>query len=417
MTGTASLAIDDHIDSDAQTLTLVLTGDVDVTAGEVFDALPDVPADHKVILDFEAVVRVNSMGLAQLMRCLENWKSNGISTEAINLNRMVSMLFKMTGLNRYFGGSGNDVGQSAAPATSETATSEKPSRARSAQFRRVKRNRSSDDASKANAPEPSTSSVESAAPIVSSKKLSSTDKMTFSVSLQNNQQLTGWYFLNTLLQRRLDRAISMDITQLGQEAALYENAIVFAKPFDACSLITNHNYIPIVRPVNDSVEVSIVVRGEDNGKSIEDYVGATVATSAKESFVFLLGRFFCDEYELDSSGLKYQFTGNQLTAMRRLLQKDVDMLFMSKESYHLLSELSKDGTHVLEESETGMAYHMLLLSPAFADLQTPLTDAFLNLQDDIQGAHVLNDLGVNAWCKPEPDEIAMLQMLYGRYVR
>lgn len=93
MTGTASLAIDDHIDSDAQTLTLVLTGDVDVTAGEVFDALPDVPADHKVILDFEAVVRVNSMGLAQLMRCLENWKSNGISTEAINLNRMVSMLF------------------------------------------------------------------------------------------------------------------------------------------------------------------------------------------------------------------------------------------------------------------------------------------------------------------------------------
>jgi ABC-type phosphate/phosphonate transport system substrate-binding protein len=207
------------------------------------------------------------------------------------------------------------------------------------------------------------------------------------------------------------------MTALVKGTALHESALVFAKPFDACSLIANHNYIPIARPVNDSVEVSIVVRSEDSEKSIKDFTGAAVATSAKESFVFLLGRFFCDEYELDSSDLTYQFTGNQLTAMRRLLEKDVDMLFMLKENYHLLLELSRKGTHVLEESETGMAYHMLLLSPAFADLQEQLTDTFLNLQDDEKGSHVMNDLGVESWCKPEPDEIAMLQMLYGRYVK
>jgi hypothetical protein len=60
---------------------------------------------------------------------------------------------------------------------------------------------------------------------------------------------------------------------------------------------------------------------------------------------------------------------------------------------------------------------MLLLSPAFADLQEQLTDTFLNLQDDEKGRHVMKDLGVESWCKPEPDEIAMLQMLYGRYVK
>ena len=99
---------------------------------------------------------------------------------------------------------------------------------------------------------------------------------------------------------------------------MQENAIVFAKPFDVCSLITSHNYIPIARPLNDSVEVSIVVKSEDKDKSIKDFSGTSVATSAKKIFVFLLGRFFCDEYELDSSALNYQFTGNQLTAMRRL---------------------------------------------------------------------------------------------------
>ena len=86
MTGTPNLRIEEQVDAVAQTLTLLLTGDVDVTAGEVLDALPEVPADHKVILDFESVVRVNSMGLAQLMRCLESWKVAGISTEAVNLN-------------------------------------------------------------------------------------------------------------------------------------------------------------------------------------------------------------------------------------------------------------------------------------------------------------------------------------------
>ena len=417
MSGTANLSINQLLDSESKTLTLFLTGDIDVTAGEVFDALPEIAADHKVILDFEAVVRVNSMGLAQLMRCLENWKTQGITTEAINLNRMVSMLFKMTGLNRYFG----DVGdEPEAAAVSAPAAEGKPSRSRSSKFKRVKRNRSAEtDSEAATDPEnnngaPATEAAVTPAPV---KMASPTDKMAFSVTLQNNQQLTGWYFLNTLLQRRLDRSISMTMSQLGQEAALHENALVFAKPFDACSLITKHGYIPLVRPLNDSVEVSIVVRGEDREKQINDFAGASVATSAKESFVFLLGRFFCDEYELDSSALNYQFTGNQLTAMRRLLEKDVDMLFMLKENYHLLSELSREGSHALEESETGMAFHMLLLSPAFADLQTQLTDMLLNMQQDEQGERALKDLGMESWSKPEPDEIAMLQMLYGRYVK
>ncbi|PWQ97281.1 PhnD/SsuA/transferrin family substrate-binding protein [Leucothrix arctica] len=413
MTGKANLYIDNVVDSEAKTLTLLLKGDIDVTAGEVFDTLPEVLADHKVILNFEEVVRVNSMGLAQLMRCLESWKKSGTATEAINLNRMVSMLFKMTGLNRYFGGAGQDIAD-VEPAEAVPAKGGKPARNRSPQFRRVKRNRGTD----ADTEETPVASAASEKPAAKPVELASdTDKMTFSVSLQNNQQLTGWYFLNTLLQRRLDRTISMDITQFGQEVALHENAIVFAKPFDACSLIANHNYIPIARPANDSVEVSIVVRTEDSEKSIKDFEGAAVATSAKESFVFLLGRFFCDEYELDSSALSYQFTGNQLTAMRRLLEKDVDMLFMLKENYHLLLELSRAGTNVLEESETGIAYHMLLLSPRFADLQTQLTNEFFNLQDDAQGSRVLKDLGMESWCKPEDDEIAMLQMLYGRYVK
>jgi anti-anti-sigma regulatory factor len=417
MTEQANLRVASDINEATNTLQLAFTGDIDVTAGAVFDALPDVPPGYQVVLDFAAVVRVNSMGLAQLMRCLEDWKTAGIETQAINLNRMVSMLFKMTGLNRYFGGANAEAGDTTSEAFSKAragapkvaskqaattagsadnpAVKDKTPRNRSPQFRRVKRNT-------AQAPE-----KPSPVPL---------GKLSFSVSLQSNQQLSGWYFLNTLLQRRLGRPMSMTINQLGKSTALHESSLVFAKPFDACALIADHGFIPVVRPVNDTVEVSIVVRSEDSHKAIHDFDGAAVATSTEASFVFLLGRFFCDEYELDSAKLRYQFTGSQLTAIRRLLDKEVDLLFMQKNNYALLSELSRQGTHLLEQSDTGMAYHLLLVSPAAADLQPQLVEIFSGLQNDTQGTHALQDLGIEAWCEPEPDEIAMLQMLYGRYV-
>lgn len=393
-----SLQIDCQVDNEHNIVNLLLVGEVDVSAGKVLDELAAVPETHKVVLDFAAVERVNSMGLAQLMRRLEDWKETGIKTEAINLNRMVSMLFKMTGLNRYFGGDASlDTNKSEPLSAAKPGTTQK----RSNQFRRVKRKGSI--------------SVDEEAVSIESH-LTINDKMTFSVSLQSNQQLSGWYFLNTLLQRRLSRSISMDINQLGSTSELHNNALVFAKPFDACALMTKHHYIPIARPVNDNVEVSLVVRNSDKHKSIIDFAGASIATSTEASFVFLLGRFFCDEYDLDSSTLRYQFTGNQLTAMRRLINKEVDMLFMQKNKYHLLSKLSRMGTHLLDESETGMAYHMLLLSPAFAPLKDAISSAFLGLQNDAKGLQVLKDLGVDSWCSPETDEIAMVQMLYSRYV-
>ncbi len=392
-----SLKIESQIDTETKTVQLALLGDVDVSAGTVLDALAAVPDEHKVILDFAGVERVNSMGLAQLMRRLEAWKLADIKTEAINLNRMVSMLFKMTGLNRYFGSDAPLEISKDSDLTKERGASQK----RSTQFRRIKRNVPT---------EADSLSVEAPA-----SSLSFNDKMTFSVSLQSNQQLSGWYFLNTLLQRRLNKPISIDINQLGSANEFHNNALVFAKPFDACALMTKHHYIPLARPANDNVEVSIVVRHGDRKKSITDFSGASVATSTQSSFVFLLGRFFCDEYDLDSSTLNYQFTGNQLTSMRRLLDENVDMLFMQKNKYRLLSPLSRVGTHLLEESDTGMAYHILLLSPAFAALQESITDAFLDLQSDAQGVQVLSDLGIDRWCVPETDEIAMLQMLYNRY--
>ncbi len=368
-----------------------LSGQIDVSAGPVLNNLSEATFSAIcVVLDFSEIERINSMGLAQLMKALEFWRGRKIRIEVRNLNRMVSMLFKMTGLNRYFNdpqaGVADDIAQPAAQTKAEASPS-------SGQIRQIKRIRV--------IPEQAAQAADS--------------KLQFSVSLQNNQQLTGWFVFNTFLQRHLEKAIHIDVKQPGQIDLLSQNALVFAKPFDACVLISEHQFIPVARPSNDSDEVSIIVRQADAGKAIEKFAGAKVVTAVETDFMYLLGRFLCDEYELDSSQLQYVFTGNEIKALQTLLRGQADILFMPKKNYHQLSRLSREGTYVLEESETAMSYHMLLVSPQHAALKNVLTDTLFDMHKDEKGRQVLKDLGISDWCAPEQDEIAMLLMLYNRY--
>ncbi len=397
MSQDSKLKINSQVSADGVVYTFHFSGQIDVSAGAALETINDIPASSRVILDFAEVERINSMGLAQLMKLLEQWKNLRISTEARNQNRMISMLFKMTGLNRYFGQ--NQIQAEAktqartvnAASVAQTATASSSGTPKLRQIKRIR--------------------------VVKKQQQQSADvKLAFSVSLQSNQQLTGWYFFNTLLQRRLEKAISMDVKQPGQLADLHQNALVYAKPFEACKLIEKHQFIPVARPMNDTDEVSIIIRKSDADKTLADFSGASVVTAMQANFVYLLGRFLCDECELDSAGLNYSFTGNEIKALQTLLKGNADLLFMLKKNYHELSRLSREDTHMLDESETAMAYHMLLLSPDYENLKPLLTETLFNLDQDEKGRQVLNDLGLKGWCAPENDELDMLLMLYSRYV-
>ena len=434
MTDTSTLRIDTTIDDATQATTLLLSGEIDVTAAVAFAPLYDTaPQGGKAVLDFEQVTRVNSMGLAQLMRLLEQWRSQGVSTQARQMSRTISMLFKMTGMNRYFSEAGDAGAASGLPSLSGAAMSRPiavsaatstaprglpPARtAQPPQLRRVVRNPGATPA--ATATGPVTPPPAAPAQVVRQPSAAShTDaKLSFAVSLQSNQQLTGWYYLNTLLQRELNLPISIQINQLDTSTDQALPSLVFARPFDACALMTRHGYVPVMRPIDDTDEVSIVVRQDDPRQALADFAGGTrVVTAVEQSFVFLLGRFFCDEYELDSARLAYQFTGNEITALKALLNGQADMLFMLKKNYRQLSHLSRAATRALNESETGMAYHMLLVQPKHRDMAPRLSQALLGLASHDKGQQALQDLGMSGWTAPKDDEINMLLMLYQRYI-
>lgn len=440
MTDTSTLRIDTTIDDTTQATTFLLSGEIDVTAATAFAPLHgSTPPGGKAVLDFAQVTRVNSMGLAQLMRLLEQWRGQGVAMEARQMSRTISMLFKMTGMNRYFSdGGAADSGPAAGLQRPIAAVTPRPSglpaaaatpaqaprglpparTAQPPQLRRVVRSPgATPTAAQATGPLTSSATAPAQTPIRSAATSGGDAKLSFAVSLQSNQQLSGWYYLNTLLQRELGLPISIHINQLDTSGQQDLPSMVFARPFDACELMTRHGYVPVARPLDDTDEVSIVVRQDDARQALADFASGTqVVTAVEQSFVFLLGRFFCDEYELDSAQLAYQFTGNEITALKALLNGQADMLFMLKKNYQQLSHLSRDATRALNESETGMAYHMLLVQPGHRDLVPRLTQALLELARHEKGPQALQDLGMTGWTAPKDDEINMLLMLYHRYM-
>jgi anti-anti-sigma factor len=150
-------------------------GSIDVNAKIPLETLLIVPAKARVILEFKKIERVNSMGLSLLLKIFEEWEKKQIIIEVKDLNRMVNMLFKITGLGRFIQG-GNDI----------TKTGEKNTINPQAPIH-ANANKSAEGLS---------------------KKSHIKKKLNFVASLQTGQQLTGWYLFNTYLQRRMQKAMA-----------------------------------------------------------------------------------------------------------------------------------------------------------------------------------------------------------------
>lgn len=73
-------------------------------------------------------------------------------------------------------------------------------------------------------------------------------KLNFVASLQVGAQLSGWYLLNTYLQRRLRQAIHFEQLPAGHDLTDGAVDILFAKPFEACAMIRARRFLPVLRP-------------------------------------------------------------------------------------------------------------------------------------------------------------------------
>ena len=387
--------------AEALTQQFNMIGIIDVDAMNVLQTLHILPPHCDVVLNFAQVQRVNSMGLAQLLKLFEYWQKQQISIRIINSNRMIGVLFKMTGLTRFLD-DGTAAGQSRETAQGRIIT---PS------------------ADQQSVPTGSTlahANIDFEAPKRRSDFTiaAAHEKLNLWVSAQSSQQMNGWYFFNTYLQRHLGRDIHLELVHgaMGERRKSVEDMdIVFTKPFEATRLMLEHHYEPLLRPIDQMDEVTLLVRADDLRQDLADFKGGKIVTAAPDNFVYLLGRFLLEEDESALADMEYLFSGHDIKALQMLLKGSADILFMLSDTYQGLSSLAKKNLRQIDQSETAFAFHLFSVAPHCAELGEALSDVLLNMSLDSQGRQVLADLGIPGWIKPTSDECDMLAMLFNRY--
>jgi ABC-type phosphate/phosphonate transport system substrate-binding protein len=180
-------------------------------------------------------------------------------------------------------------------------------------------------------------------------------------------------------------------------------------------MIRQHGFIPVLRPIAEADEVVILTRADET-RSLKEYEGVTVGTATKDSFVYQLGRFLCDENGLDSKKFSFDFAGNEIKALQTLIRKKCDLVFMLKKTYEGLSSFSRNSVRKLDESQTDFACHLFCVAPHLQEEAQALIEVLMGMGNDEQGQPILSDIQIQGWVKPEPGELQMLQMVYGKYV-
>ncbi len=402
----ASLSIRPKPNAESLSQQFAFIGAVDVDAIPALEALYSLPPRCQVELDFAKLLRVNSMGLAQLLKLFEHWQKQETTIRILNVNRMIGVLFKMTGLTRFLAD-----GQAAAGAPLKN-----PAEPQRQQAAPVVEKKSAEPVRPLMPPH-----VPADDQITPARRVSATDKagkLNLWVSAQSSQQMNGWYFFNTYLQRHLDREIHLELSH----GAMTERCItpdqmdiVFTKPFEATRLLLENNFQPILRPIDQTDEVTLLVRAEDTRQNLVDFQGGKVVTAAKDSFVYLLGRFLLEQNESALEDMEYLFSGHDIKALQMLLKSNADILFMLSETYQGLSGMTRKMLRQIDQSETAFAFHLFSVSPSCSEFGGKLAEVLLDMNKDSQGRQVLADLGMEGWIRPTPDEIDMLVMLFKRY--
>lgn len=208
---------------------------------------------------------------------------------------------------------------------------------------------------------------------------------------------SGWYTLNTLIQKRSDLAIRLETPASSQEQAQMVDggdiALVYANPFDAAKLIREQGYKAIARPAGKSDEMVIVSSAKGDIKTLDDLKAGAKIVMADNRDVKLIGLRLLEAVDLSENDVTFEITETYQAAAKLVAQGQADAAFFIAEIYHSLSNLTKMQLNVLIESDLADITHVLLAKEDFADANK-VVDVLLSLKNDADGQAVLTELGM-----------------------
>lgn len=211
------------------------------------------------------------------------------------------------------------------------------------------------------------------------------------------ERFAGWHMFNTLIQKRanLNMHLNIPTSHAEQETVISEGDIqvIYANPFDAATLIREHGYHAVARPIGKSDEMVIAAAANSDINSLDDIkAGATIAMADNHD-VKLIGLRLLEAVDIEDNDLNWSVTETYQAAARQVIKGEAQAAFFLAEIFHSFSRLTKAQLSVLIESDLADISHVLLIKDGFPDTDI-LMDAILNLHNDDDGKEALTELGM-----------------------
>ena len=211
------------------------------------------------------------------------------------------------------------------------------------------------------------------------------------------ERFAGWHMFNTLIQKRanLNMHLNIPTSHAEQETVISEGDIqvIYANPFDATTLIREHGYHAVARPIGKSDEMVIAAAANSDINSLDDIkAGATIAMADNRD-VKLIGLRLLEAVDIEEADLNWSVTETYQAAARQVIKGEAQAAFFLAEIFHSISRLTKTQLSVLIESDLADISHVLLIKDGFPDTDI-LMDAILNLHNDDDGKEALTELGM-----------------------
>ncbi|WP_299196957.1 phosphate/phosphite/phosphonate ABC transporter substrate-binding protein [uncultured Amphritea sp.] len=228
--------------------------------------------------------------------------------------------------------------------------------------------------------------------------------MTFNLTVSPDfapDHISGWYFFNTWLQRKLDVGIHLELYDNFEAQRNDIRAdkfdMIYANPYDASMLVREMGFQAIARPASKSDETVIAVNAESLFQTVEDLKPGSRVATTDDPDVHTMGMIMLESADLDKSNTDIKQHSSYVVVAKNLLNGDADAGFFLKEAYDELSELIRSKMRVLVSSEISVVHHSLLVGPRMVEHIPAIQTALLTMQDDDKGKGVLESMDIKHW--------------------
>jgi phosphonate transport system substrate-binding protein len=220
-------------------------------------------------------------------------------------------------------------------------------------------------------------------------------------------KFSGWYMLNTYLQRKTGLHIHLlTSSSFADEADWIASGkvhFIYSNPFMAEPLIRQQGFVPVAQPLGSPDEVVIATKADSPYFTIEALPDncRIAATSAFD--VKLVGLRLLEPANISEASAKWVGADNYPGVAKALIQGNADAgLFLAK-AWHALSGLTKRQLSPLVESRLDDLHHVVLAHPSVSEHSDAILAALAQTPADI-----LEALGLSGFAKLDEEDAEFL---------